>query len=889
MASHSKKTKAPTPRYDPVSTRHMNAIRSGEIRPIGGFVTSEDHGFVRTANGQAWLYMTAPSSVNVLDTDDGTLLDNAARPWMQAFGGLADMASTFGGGYRQVAKSTYREVHVLSVSTPVKWEPSRLLPEELQRQYATDFPNEYTFDRVTLLGVRLLSDFSSGHSNPLLGAVETVLFQTANNYEPDESFRRDRDRVRALLEGCGFAEPTPHEMARARCWWQPAPNPSGTPMMLEPGHLHVFGNWRQAKAAKIRWKAEPSCGGWPTERNCFPMTLVDLGPTDFKGTDTHDEAAKWCSRLLAHHNVGGAEALAVSLRALVEPAKVTAKQFRRDERTMLDNVEKQASRGELGRRDKDQMVQTLDGIASVYEQSQGAPPTLVDTAASVALPGIWDEDQNPPYPGVVVRSPMRQEAIMQAMQLGSHIRWRPYPLFWPTPIPSYAGLSGVTAAGDIVGNAGDTAGALLGWSESDRQPVYISPRAVQDNSQPPYLLVVGATGSGKSMCLLELVRGFARTKSAVTNDYTQVLLYDPKQDSDFTDFVRNSGGRVLSIDDLKQSDGVMDPIRNIPNIEEAKRTAILVITDITDSSHTDPNREASVTIALSYGLQHGADCTGEAISIALRDYQNGTAKDQLPDSIVEIASQLNQLAKANGLMRVIYGTTHGGPKLGSYPGLTLIKAGSENLMPAPGGGSSITARVQKWVIRLMVLCGMASLRGKDSVLVLDEAHVALGDGSGEVFQQIGRLARQWRCLPILASQRSAEFVKAELQGFISRAIVLAMSDKGANIPGTLSEAQAVLRLVDQPEGGSFHKRMGQPAVLDAKTNAPNYDSLYALRDPKTGKVIRGSVAFFVDTIKNNVTPVEIKLPPALFELMTNRASDVDRKRWEAARQGKAQG
>ena len=341
------------------------------------------------------------------------------------------------------------------------------------------------------------------------------------------------------------------------------------------------------------------------------------------------------------------------------------------------------------------------------------------------------------------------------------------------------------------------------------------------------------------------------------------------------------------MDDLKQADGVLDPLRNIPSQEEAKRTAILVITDITDPNHTDPNREASVTIALSYGLQHGADCTGEAISLALRDYQSGIAKDQLPDSIVEIASSLNQLAKANGLMRVIYGTQHGGPKLGSYPGLTLIKAGSENLMPAPGGGGSITARVQKWVIRLTMLCGIAALRGKDSVLILDEAHVALGDGSGEIFQQIGRLARQWRCLPILASQRSAEFVKAELQGYVSRAIVLAMSDKGANIPGSLSEAQAVLRLVDQPEGGVMHKRMGQPAVLDAKTNAPNYDSLYALRDPKTGEVVRGSIAYFVDTIKNNVTPVEVKLPSALFNLISNRASDVDRRRWEMSRQGNA--
>lgn len=58
------------------------------------------------------------------------------------------------------------------------------------------------------------------------------------------------------------------------------------------------------------------------------------------------------------------------------------------------------------------------------------------------------------------------------MQIGSEITYCPSPVYWPTPILAFAGLAGRSLAGEDMGEGrkSDLPGALLGFTEKDRQP-----------------------------------------------------------------------------------------------------------------------------------------------------------------------------------------------------------------------------------------------------------------------------------------------------------------------------------------------------------------------------------------------------------------------------------
>src|SRR5699024_3614716 len=94
----------------------------------------------------------------------------------------------------------------------------------------------------------------------------------------------------------------------------------------------------------------------------------------------------------------------------------------------------------------------------------------------------------------------------------------------------------------------------VGFTEQDSQPAWFDPRAAYSADKPPLILAAGASGSGKSLMMLHLADQFARAG-------TPTIIIDPKVDSDHATAVHNSGGQVVSLDDLLSADGVFDPLR----------------------------------------------------------------------------------------------------------------------------------------------------------------------------------------------------------------------------------------------------------------------------------------------------------------------------------------
>jgi hypothetical protein len=637
-----------------------------DTSPVGSFATHLGDGFLRGVDGSGWLYWVLPRNIVVFDADDERredktgnplpgLRDNAAVPLRTVYAALSDLVPQSGLKYRNMLRGGYRETHLLACSPRVEWRPSKLLPPDLQVELRRDYPFMDTLDRITFLGVRLLTGRIPGR-NPVVGALDRVSAYLDTGTDPSESFETDKGRIARIFSAAGLRPPTPWEADRLLNWWQPSPKATAVEVFKEPGHLHVLASHEDAQMMKRYHLTGAPCDTWPRIDHSMRVTLVNGGPMRFMGDPDDADDAAWVARLLSDPQAGGDGATAVSIRGVVEPGWMTAAQFRRDQQTVTKNIEEISKQGEFGRMDKQQVAARLDAFSELYETGTAAPPTLIETSCIMALPGVLREDDAISYPGRHSIAMYRQDAAFLSMMPCSPIRWQPMPLYWTSDIVSYAGTSGKTTAGDT-----DRAGALLGTSESDVQPIYLAADAAHHDDLYPYFLILGSSGSGKTLTLLNLAWQWSRIPSSSTGRPTRVAMFDPKQSQDFGDFVRAVGGRIVMLDDPELSDGVLDPLRSIADRSEAQRTAVIMISEITDPQGTDPRRETDIKTIIAQGTALGADCLGQAFRRAVQARTKGDAN--IPPIVEEIGRQLEALTRSDNLMRLIYGLEQGDGQL----------------------------------------------------------------------------------------------------------------------------------------------------------------------------------------------------------------------------------
>lgn len=870
------------------------------VQPAGSFVlpaNGEKPGFYRTVNGEAWLYYVMPDSDPMFDAPDAAGRSKAADAMTMLFNQLASLVPDTGPGYRRLSRRLYRTVHILSVATPVRFLASRTLSALDASAAATlnrDFSDRAVTKRVTFFGVRLNSGGRAKGESWLLSQIADIGFIGAYGFESDQVFDEDRTRIDRILRSAGCLPPSPDQWEHAKAWWQTSRNPNSIPALVEAGHMHVFDSWSSAKLAQRYQESGVPCSTW-TERESmagsYAMSMVSLGPLTFEGRDElTDPDAIWAARLLANTRAGGQGALCVSLRGAIEPGRLTAKQMRRDEEKVLNAVDRRYRDQSMDGRDKEKDERHLDQLASMYETEGSAPPTLIDGACIVALPGIMEETSDNQviglaYPGMVRFNPLRQEAAFQSMQVGSNVEYSPSPVIWPAPIVEYAGFAGRSTAGEDTGRGRDTdlPGALLGLTEADAQPVYVSASAASAASREPIVAIIGASGSGKTWAAMWLCAQWSNMANPLKHGRGRIpgFIFDPKQKSDFAPFVRAMGGRVRRLDDPALANGALDPVRCMSGSkdfrDEMTNTAVELISSVLDPGNIHPEMQADLMAIIDYGLAHGADCTGEAVAFAARDYESGAGRDAhgrtvLPDSTPAIHDRLRRLASSSSMFRIIYGTRHGDEALKATDGLTLLMAGELNLIPT---SDTVPGIIQRWVVRMSALGAAAAMMGRGGYVFVDEAWILLGDQYGaKVAQRFGRLGRLQQYLPILASQRVQEFLDANLQSFISRGLLLSMSGRGEGMQGG-SEAQAALRLFGMPDTGLIHDRMAASEFVDMETRAPNWRSLKALRDPDSGRTIRGSVCYYIG-LDGSARAVEVTIPQRLFDLLPKGDDDHDK-------------
>ncbi|WP_344803610.1 hypothetical protein, partial [Microlunatus ginsengisoli] len=225
-------------------------------------------------------------------------------------------------------------------------------------------------------------------------------------------------------------------------------------------------------------------------------------------------SALWVSELLE------SDAVAVSIRGLVEPAKITRDELRRQRRRFITDIQERHKQGKMSRAEQDEMLANLTVIEDHYAKG-GANPTLVDASVLVAFAGIKDLDRlNTADRQLAKLAPMTltQPGAMAETWLCSTISANPK--LHDLPIQTIA-ASGITSLSFV----GDRDGALFGLTERDRQPALLSPTAASTADGLPIFLCAAATGAGKTMLMLNLADQWARM------GYSGVII-DPKQGSD---------------------------------------------------------------------------------------------------------------------------------------------------------------------------------------------------------------------------------------------------------------------------------------------------------------------------------------------------------------------
>lgn len=791
-----------------------------------------------------WLYKRVPMA----PVRDAKTLDKqleAAAPLMGAFEAVAEATSLRGTNIRSMTKSNYRHVHLLALNVPQWFSPHPAHP--CAGQLRADYGDVAVDNRLLLFGVRL-RDHIVG-KNGLRGAVDSMMETLLTGEVPIADFDEDFARMDAALTRAGLLATRPGDVSLANAWFNYGL--SSDPMMApDVDSLTVFSSPTAAQYARTHLADAPR-NEWPDLDGSHTLTMAALQDLDLEYVPSDAYRAMWGLQLL------DAGAAAVSVRGMVEPQKVTRREVESQQKRYQADLAERVANNQLNKAEQEEMLGELASISALYG-SGSAPPTLVDATVTVAFGqqvASLEDLMGPSSPIVLTPMTNRQPAALAETWVCSNIRANPHLQDIPASTIAYSGLASLSKVGDQSRHGA----ALLGFTEQDGQPAWVDPRAAYEADLPPLFLIAGASGSGKSLTMLNLADQFARAG-------TPVIIIDPKQSSSHHEAVANSGGQVISLDELLSADGVFDPLRFGMSPDTAVDLAASMLQEVNPWGDQRANFEVAANVAIAYGVTRGATSTGQALQIA-------AAAGKAPKEMVE---PVLALAASNAQFRAMCGIDPASHALRVAPGITYIRVGDANLtLPEPGAVNvGLTQRISVNLVRLMVSGSAMALTGRNGVVMLDEAWVFMGAGNAEL-ERLARVARSQTVSVFLFTQRVSDATVAGIDEHIAGGLIL---------PLKRSEAKAACEVLQLDPTQERLRRITADATMGGVGDEglePNWDSMRALHEPGTRRVLRGAIGLFAD-IHGRVVPVHVRIPETFLDKASTHYEDIARRQEHAA-------
>jgi hypothetical protein len=811
-------------------------------------------GRILGTDGSVWLYAKVPLSpvTDARSPEEALAAGEQIRAVLEEIAGTTHVRVT----RRAMAKASYRNVHLLLVNVPTTFAPPA--GSQLFAHLSSTFADTDVLRRVLLVGVRLQDKV--GGSGGLRSAIDSVAETLAAGTIPLEDFDEDFATMSAIMARVGLNSITDADFALANAWWNEGKAPD-TPMLVHDDHVHVFSSTASMQAAKrlVERDGDDNCESWELTKH---HTLCFACVRDFEigYPDATSRTAQWASSLVE------SGAVCVSIRGKLEPASVTRSELRRGKKKFTDDVNERYQQNKMARGEQEELLGELDELERYY--ATGGPATLMECSTVIVSSGLqgrngYDMSEFAPDSSLVLSTMVsRQNSALAETWLASPVRANPYLHDLPTITLAASGLAGLSTVGD-------RDGALLGFTENDRQPAYMSPTAAADEDSLPIFVCAGQSGSGKTMTMLYLADQFSRITTA-NGEKTPVVIIDPKTGSDHSGIVLAAGGSVASLDDLLSADGIFDPLRFSKLRGSGAELAASMLVSINPWGSASDDYEMPVQRAIAYGVDHGADCVGEALKIALND---GVAPERMVTAVLD-------LAISSPMFRACVGSTNGGQSLRASEGITLIKVGDAHLdLPPPGlhqSEASLNQRIALALVRMMVFGSVSALAGRSGVLMLDEGWVVLESGPTEV-DRLARTARSQGVFPMFFTQKVSDALNGGLSGAVSRGLLLPIQDPyeanaGCEMFKLEPTTERIERLTARSTLGSSGTEIG---------TAPNWNSMRALRDPVTGEVLRGAVGIYVD-LAGRAVPVEVRLPDEFLKMSSTNPEDIRRRLAERA-------
>lgn len=390
---------------------------------------------------------------------------------------------------RKIAKSNYREFQLLALNVPVWFDaPHELETRELLNSY---FSNELVVKRVVMLGVKLRP---SASFKGFRSFMDEVALTFAGEKLPMSDFDDDFAKVQRAFKRAEVDAPLMSDLRFADSWWNwsmQRATPRATPYVPHADHMH-FLKTNEARYAVERVGESTECRDWPQELVDNPdQVAVTFGAVEsfaLEYSDSLDPRSHWGVRLLE------SDARVVSIRGLVEPSRITREELRRQKR-QYEGVDKEFGKiNKATPHSSREHLQELEALEEAYSKG-GAPATLTDTSVIVGFDGVVSDLTSVTPSGMSI-DPMtnRQEEAFHEVMVCSSVRANPHLLDLPATTVAYSGISSLSSAGDRTG-------ALAGFTELDRQPVWVSgsPQSIGDSL--PIMEVAATTGSGKLLPL----------------------------------------------------------------------------------------------------------------------------------------------------------------------------------------------------------------------------------------------------------------------------------------------------------------------------------------------------------------------------------------------------
>ena len=807
-------------------------------------------GVIVTVNNEVWLYRRVPLGPVVSARSMKDAVD-IGSPIFRACQEVEALTSRSMAKNRRMSKHNYRDIHMLLVNVPKLYVPDDKQP--LKAYLAQQFSGKTVDQRLLLFGVRLRnSAFRSGWDYALQALTEAITLQNVGVQLPE--YAADFKKVSAALTRAGMIEATSEQLHLADSWWNLGRN-ADVPYLVHSDHLHMFtAPGSLTDAARLeRDKVPCSAPEWKKLRQTHTLSMSAFDTFNFNWRDINSSEVHFFPELL------GAGAQAVILRGKVEPTDITRNELRSGRRRMMADINESRSQGAMDRAEQDEKLETLRQMEDLYSGSTLSLPSIIDCSIVTALNGSRGGSYD--VRGETARVKLgllteRQEKALAEMMLGSNVRSNPNLRDLPATAAAFTGAPNLAMCGDRTG-------ALLGFTENDKQPVYISSDAAANEDQLPMFLVAAGTGSGKTMSLLNMADQWARAG-------VPQIITDWKPGSDHSDTVRAAGGQCLKLSDLTSGDGVFDPLRFSHDVKAGLEYASSMLLEVSPWPEGSKKYESQLMVALDYGVKNGATCIGQALKIAL------DAKKASEDMVKPILDY----AETSINFRACVGMDPQAEGLAVADGITYIFVGDSSLELPPMGkpATTMNQRIAAQLVRMAVFGSVMALAYRDGVCHFDEAWV-LTNNSPEELDRIGRLVRQLRVLPILYTQRVSDAVNAGLTGFISRGLIMHIADR--------EEALAACALFKLEPTEERLERITARSSLGKGTDAGedsaglNWNSLKALvmkSDDEGGPRIvkRGAVGIHID-LEGRAVPVVIDLPPDFLEMASTNPVDIARR------------